>query len=169
MAGLQYYVIDSSSFIHMNFDYSMRVFKSVWEKCDALINEGRLRAPATVLEELKRKDDELSHWAKKRQKKLFRNESDLDGQYVKDVISSCQGLVDENRLYEQADPYVVAMALEERAKPSLLDREICVISEEYMPVPDARRKIRKIPEVCKHFGLCCMRVALMMEREGWEI
>jgi hypothetical protein len=58
------YIIDSSSLIELKMRYPVSTFPGVWKKIEGLIREGRLIAPKEVLEEIKRRDDELSQWAK---------------------------------------------------------------------------------------------------------
>ena len=52
-----------------------------------------------------------------------------------------------------ADPFVVASAMTRRG---------VVVTEERKPENGAR-----IPNVCEHFGVACVNLEGLMEREGW--
>lgn len=68
---MQKYCLDTSVLIESwvrNYRYSS--FPSFWKKMEDSISKGIIIAPDIVLNELKRKEDELYEWAKN-QKKLF--------------------------------------------------------------------------------------------------
>jgi len=168
MSGNSFYVIDSSSLIDMKMHYPMTVFRSLWVRCDGLIGEGRLCAPPIVLEELEQKDDELTKWARGRNGGLFHQDSsDLMGR-VSEILGIFPKLINPNLDREQADPFVIAMALEKREGPQQMlfgGGDVYVVTEE----KNSRNGNKiKIPEVCDHFGLPCISMVDMMIHEGWE-
>jgi len=166
MTNATFYVIDTSALIKMNYRYPIPLFKSLWGECNGLIDEGRLGAPATVHEEIKKKDDDLRKWVKKCQDDLFYDELPFI-EYQQDILSKFPGLVDPRRQYDQADPFVIAMALERIAKPTLVYQDVCIVTEEETQIPDQRRVRVRISEVCNHYGICCIRVLDMIKKEMW--
>jgi hypothetical protein len=168
MENALFYVIDTSALIKMKYDYPISKKKSLWEKCDELIDERRLGAPETVLIELKRRDDDLHKWAKERQSDLFYDESSCT-ECQQDIINKNEGLVDSRRQYEQADVAVIALARKRRSKPALTYTGVCVVTEEILPLPNPWRKRKTIPEVCNNYGLHCIQAEEMISREGWKI
>ena len=64
---------------------------------------------------------------------------------VADIVKKFPGLIDPSQEKEQADPWLIAIAIEEKTKnPSL---ETCVVSEE------SETKPHKIPAVCTHYKI----------------
>jgi hypothetical protein len=168
MPGNSLYVIDSSSLINMNMNYPKTVFRSLWVRCDSLIAEGRLCAPLVVLEELEQKDDELTEWARGRNCALFHPDSPYLMGRVSEILRIFPKLINSNLDREQADPFVVAMALEKREGPQQMlfgGGDVYVVTEEKN---NRNGNKTKIPEVCDHFGLPCISMVDMMVHEGWE-
>ena len=57
------YCIDSCSFIDAGERYYPQdIFPAFWDRLEALLDAGRLKAPVTLLEELQRKDDKWREW-----------------------------------------------------------------------------------------------------------
>lgn len=168
MSGNTLYVIDSSSLIDMALYYPVTSFPTLWKRCDELITQRRLSAPIEVLRELEKKDDEIADWAKERRNSLFLPYTrDLLDQ-VKIILEDFPRLINPHLDREQADPFVIAMALDRRDGPQQeLDQfqEICVITEE-KTVKNQQKT--KIPEVCRHYGLPCISMVEMIVKEGWK-
>ncbi|WP_174590743.1 DUF4411 family protein [Methanocella conradii] len=89
------------------------------EKLDQLVIDGRLGAPQAVFDELSQKDnDHLFNWAKAYKDKLFYSKYTPDFlQNVADIMERFPKIIDENSEKEQADPYVIAMAIEYKDQP----------------------------------------------------
>ena len=108
-----------------------------------------------VLEELKKKDDDVYAWVKERKDLLF---VDID-EPVQDAVVYLMGkherLVDTVRGKSGGDPFVIALALAS-------DPQMVVVTEE-----DAG-KVR-IPAVCRAEGLECVRLADFIEQEDWKM
>ena len=166
-----FYVIDSSSLIDMKLYYRMSSFKTLWVRINELIRQGRLAAPIAVLEELEHKSDELTAWAQGHNDSFFYADSDYALTQVSLILKKFPNLIDPNREREQADPFVIALALDRRDGPQKTFNkfEVCVVTEERI---DSHRRGKsqktKIPEVCIFFDLPCFSMVDMIEREGWE-
>ena len=132
------YVIDTNALIDLwRRRYPRDVFPSLWQEIESLIASGSLIAPLEVLAELERQRDELYVWAKRQT--LF---VDLDGDQIEQmrgILKRFPKLIDERKTTPDADPFVVALALSRGWK---------VISSE-----TADGSGRKIPDVCKSFGI----------------
>ncbi len=60
-----YYSIDTSALIHgwvRAYPPGIQIFKPVWDRLSALTAEARLRASIEVLNDIKKKDDDLAEW-----------------------------------------------------------------------------------------------------------
>ena len=155
------YCIDTSSLVNLRLWRPSKRCPEVWKKLDVLIRQGRLIAPKQVLEELQERDDALLKWARKRRQKLFRRTSrELVGR-VQKIVTRFRDLVDQDQPTKDADPFVVALALEERNRT--LGEELCVVTEEKYRPGNAR-----IPHVCEAYQLKYLTIHQMFLFEKWE-
>ena len=108
-----YYSIDTSALLHgwvRAYPPAIPMFKPVWNRLSALIDEGRLRASIEVLNEIKKKDDELAEWCEAHPD-LF---VDIDNDHIQQKVAALLGkyprLVDTRKGRSGADPFVIALA-----------------------------------------------------------
>jgi hypothetical protein len=161
-----YYVIDSSSLIHLNMHYPINVFPGVWKKLEELVNRGLLVSPKEVLKEISQKDDSLKRWAGKN-KAMFR---DLDEKQIKiamGILAKYPPLAKSDSENIAADPFVIALAIEieKDSKQALFHdmRKNIIVTEEKL----VRDRIR-IPFVCREYGIECIELLQLFEKEGWK-
>ena len=88
----QGYVIDTSALIDIFREYSSEVFPTLWKDIEKLIKQRLLIAPKEVLNELKRKDDELSKWAAKHQNMFIELDEFLQEASAVNIPSFCSRL-----------------------------------------------------------------------------
>jgi hypothetical protein len=155
MATSAVYSIDSSALIHgWRRIYRPKNFGFVWERFDALMEEGRLRASIEVYNELEKKDDELFRWCKDRKENMF-VEIDEDTQnHVTRIMRNHPRLVDTVKGRSGADPFVIALAA--TTNPSMV-----VVTEEFAGKT-------RIPDVCLAERIDCCRLPDLIEREDWK-
>lgn len=162
-----FYVIDASSLINLRMHYPISVFRSFWEKLDQLVVDDRLGAPQAVFDELSQKDDDhLFNWAKTHKDKMFYTDyTERFLQNIANIMERYPKLIDENSEKEQADPYVIAMAIEYRDRPQqkLFYHDVCVVTEESIKKRSGKVKI---PEVCNFYNISYCRMVGMAEKEG---
>jgi len=150
----QGYCIDTSALIDLKKEYPQDIFPSVWKDLENLISNGLLIAPRQVLEELKKIEDELLKWVRKR-KGMFRELNINQIKDVKDILNRFPKLVDADKPGPHADPFVIALALTESCT---------VITSEHSGTPDKP----KIPDVCAHYGVKCLSLLEFFREQGWE-
>lgn len=157
------YCIDTSSLVGLWRWHPISANPGVWERLDELIQEHRLVAPRLVLEEVHRQDDALLEWARRRKQTLFRRTSAEMVRLVKDILKRFEGLVDKDQPFDSADPFVVALALQEPESRRLFRRDVVVVTEEkYAPGRP------RIPHVCEAYGLKYLTIHQMFLFEGWS-
>jgi hypothetical protein len=156
------YCIDTSSLLNLKAWRPFKRYREVWEKLDALIRQERLFAPKQVLEEIQGVDDALLKWARRRKRKFFRRTSRELVDRVQKIVKRFPALVDANQPTKEADPFVVALALEQKNKT--LGEEVYVVTEEKYRPGKAR-----IPHVCEHYHLKYLTVHQMFLFQGWEL
>jgi rRNA-processing protein FCF1 len=158
------YCIDTSALIDLRRrKYAPDVFRSLWERIEELVKSGRIISHQKVFEELKKltdKSDNLLKWAKVH-KRMFIS---LDGGQSKNVLKILEvfpRLIDQNRETEEADPFVIALAMIENRT---------IITSEQPAYIDVNKNARpKIPDVCKHYKVPCIYDLLeFFRQEKWE-
>ena len=155
--SVRIYCIDTSSLIAAWQErYPIENFPPFWIKMDSLIAEGRLIAPIEVLNETKKRSDELHAWLKARPS-MFRELDDAIQTEAVNVLARFPRLVGERKLRTSADPFVIALAKVEGLE---------VVTDE-KPTGSATRY--NIPDVCTAFGMTSMGVLDLIKAEKWVI
>ena len=133
------YCIDTSALIDAWVRwYPREMFPTLWEKVDALIDDGRLFSSEEVLQELERKEgDTLYEWAKERQDYFLSLNDDIQA-CASQIMANYPRLVDERTGKSFADPWVIATAHTRGCT--------VVTGERPTDSPDRRPKI---PDVCQ--------------------
>jgi hypothetical protein len=160
--GDDVYCADASSLIKLKQEFRRSVFPTLWERVEKLVQDGRLIAANEVLEEIK-KDDVLGPWAKKN-KKLFRKLDQKQVELAREVATRFPELAKPGRFGPAADPFVVALA---RAEGQDLSASLLPSASPCMVVTEERGP-NKIPGACKHYGVICLTLIDLFEREGWK-
>lgn len=111
--GEQLWVADSSSLIAVREQVSRANERQTWALLTTLVNKDRLFWPPEVTHELERGDesDPARQWVMRHR---ARGERAAKLEIVKSVLAVAPTLVDADATQEQADPYVLALALETR-------------------------------------------------------
>lgn len=153
------YVFDSNSLIQLFKHYYPNRFPSLWEKFYALVDAENLVSVREVFNEVSTADDSLAAWAKGQKGTLFSEPTVEEFQFVTKIfrIRHFQDIIRKKaRLKGKpvADPFVIA-----RAK--ILEKG-CVVTEE-----NHTENAAKIPNVCAHFEIPCIKLEGFMEKEGW--
>jgi uncharacterized protein DUF4411 len=152
------YCVDTSSLIAAwDERYPIENFPNFWERVDDLIEDERLISPIEVLNEIKKRSDELHGWLKSRKGAMFRELDDDVQIEVANVLRQFPRLVGEKKLRTSADPFVIALA---RVTGHQL------VTEE-KPTGSSNRP--NIPDVCSGLGLSCMGLLQLIQHEKWVI
>lgn len=151
------YCIDTSSLIAAWQErYPIENFPSFWNKMDQLISDKRLIAPIEVLNEMKKRSDELHTWLKARPQ-MFRELDDAIQIEAIRVLTQFPRLVGERKLRTSADPFVVALARVEK---------LSLVTDEKQ-TGNANRP--NIPDVCLSLAMTSMSVLDLIKAEKWVI
>jgi rRNA maturation endonuclease Nob1 len=162
------YCIDTSALIDLKLLYRMKTFPSLWCNLSDLIKDDRLISSRQVLEELKKKDDELLCWARK-STKMFKVEDRDQINTAQEILRRFRDLVDPNKQIPDADPFVIALAVVKNRQISLFGEKCIVVTQEKRAGAGGRPRM---PDVCSVYGIECFygstALAEFFEREGWE-
>lgn len=153
------YVFDTSSFSVCGNYFPAR-FPSFWQSFDALVRAGDIVSVREVRNELDNQSrwQHLHDWVDSN-RAIFLLPDPEETRFVTRIFSvpHFQQLIGTTqRLAGRpvADPFVIASAHY---------REGIVVTEE-----SHRPNAAKIPNVCEHFGIACLSIEQIMEREGWQ-
>lgn len=157
------YVIDTSALIDLYVYYHPRVFSNLASEIENLVGCSSLVTSELVLEEIQKKEDEISDWLSSRQKMVVSVDSYQDP-WIRLVMKDHGDLVKPTDGIFCADPFVIALA-----KAITLKREkqnkahcACVVTSE------SRRIANRIPQVCKALDIECKTLLQMFESENWS-
>lgn len=153
------YCLDSNVLIEAWHHYYSPIHcHGYWEIIDSFAHEGRIIIPQNVSEEIEKVDDDLRTWLRARQFMIKPVTADvqkcLKDIYAKDVRH--QRLVDNTRNRSQADPWVIATAMAEKA--------VVVTKEEKITNPNSEKI--KIPNVCDAMEIPCIDDFQMIRELG---
>ena len=157
MAGhdVTLYSFDTSSLLNGRRDLlPPDTFVSLWARFEEMVGTIVLSVDE-VREELDRKDDETSAWAKTQSGLFVPLEVDIQIA-VQQVLTACPKLVSVGNQRNGADPFVIALALA---------RGGTVVSEE---TRGGSLNKAKIPDACEELGVPCMRLVEFVQAQGWK-
>lgn len=153
------YVFDSSPLSTLFRNYYRSRFPSLWEKFDAIVDEGRLLSTREVHNQI---DDgpleTLREWADAHGE-IFTTPTAEEGIVVAHIfeVHHFQQNIEQKKLLKggyNADPFIVA-------KAAVIEGTV-VTMEQYAP------NSARIPNICQHFDIRCLSLEDFMEAEGWE-
>lgn len=154
------YSFDTSALMDwMGRYYPREVFPGILTRMEDLVHQGRLLAPQLVREEVAAVGTtELDDWCEA-QSGIFVPTGDLLREAVR-IQARFPGLLDPKAEHEEADAYVIALAVERGG--------IVVTQETSAAEKNRPRRSHFIPDVCRDLGAPCINLLGLMRREGWR-
>ncbi|MCY3832231.1 MAG: DUF4411 family protein [Chloroflexi bacterium] len=153
------YVFDTSSFTRLFSCYPNDRFPSLWKRFEAISSSSKIMSTREVMIELqagKRRTERAYNWAKDHLQ-LFTPLIGEEAAAVADIfqIEHFQQIMRRKQgvVSTSADPFVIARANVLRGT---------VVTEESKPPHGAR-----IPNICEHVGIPCIKLDELMQRENW--
>lgn len=155
------YSIDTNSLMDWQARYyPIDVFASLATKMDALVGSGRLIAAELVREEAEAVGTAgLIQWVQAKSDMFVSTAKLLTDALA--VQNQFAGLRDPKAEYEEADPYVIALA---QQKGGIVVTQETPAAEKSRP-----RRTHFIPDVCRELGVPCISLLGMMRREKWVL
>lgn len=148
------YCVDSSFFINLKNNAPINHYHSVWNKIKEYIDKGLFISPQPVLEEIRKRSDDLKEWINSNKNGMFTPVDDLLG-IVKEITKNYKGLVDSTSDIEQADPYVIALAIKSRKNVLTCESKMNKVN---------------IPYVCEQMKVPCVKkLGQFYYVESWNI
>lgn len=137
------YCIDSSSLITLKQFNPISLYPSVWHKIDEYINDGRICCPEQVYDEILAGSDELGDWVKPFKLKMVHPMTAQLWEATRPIMEMYPLLVKSNDERDQADPYIISLAIQEK---------LTIITQEKPKGP------HKISYACKELGIEFMNI-----------
>lgn len=151
------YVLDTSALIDLDSFYPEPRFPGVWKSFTGLVKDGRAVAPKQVSAEIV-KSAFLREWCKINKLMFIALKEDALRQARK-IANKHKNLISQNRLRPQADPFIIALAID--LQRSLTKDEPVIITQENPTKRD------KIPYVARSYGIESDRLMGLFARERW--
>lgn len=146
------YCFDSSAFMALNranndlFDIS----STLWKHLEEMMQDGMIISHKLVFEEIDSKSkspDFLARWiANKRD--YFKKITPFQIETVQGIVAKFPGLIDYKSEHDQADPWLIALAIEKSNEQTLFEKNIPIVVSQ-----ESANSGNKIPAVCKEFGV----------------
>lgn len=149
------YCLDANFFIDLKSFYFFDIFKTLKKNLESLALAKRIVIHKTVLDEIERKDDDISKWVKDNIKKV-EDIDDLQAKILPDIVIEHGEWIKGEKT--PADPFIIALA--EVRKYTVVTREKIV---QYNKGANNR-----IPAICKNRGVSCISVEDFFKAEGWS-
>ena len=137
------FCVDTSAWLDgWRRNYPRDVFQTLWTRIEELVDQGEIIASEEVYVEIAKKDDDLHEWIQARKAMLVAPEEAVQLR-VAALLGKYPRLVDTLKGRSQADPFVIATAME---------RGAVVVTGEQIGTAEKPR----IPFVCYAEGVRCI-------------
>lgn len=146
------YVIDTCSIISQKPDEPHRrtVYSSLWRKIDELVKGQAIVTCSEIIDEVE--DEELMLWLARLQCIVLGIDDGIQLLVAK-VVTEHPELIDFKNAKSSADAFLIATAIKYR---------LAIITEEN------KKASKKIPKICEAYGISCLNITELAEKEGWQ-
>jgi hypothetical protein len=160
------FFIDTSAFIRIFRFYPKDLIDPIWDKLNELFLNGKMFSHRFVYDEItisSKKQDLLTKKVKPL-RKYFRIMNIEQAEIVSNIIKKFPNLIDFRNEKEQADPWLIAIALLEQTQSTLfnINKKVYIVSEE------SESKLNRIPAVSKYFNLNHLNLSDFYKLNNWS-
>lgn len=148
------YCLDTNFFIDLKWFYFLDVFTTLKDNLENLAKSGRIVIHKTVLEEIERKDDDISKWIKANIK-IVEDIDDDQAKILPDIVTEHSDWIKGEKT--PADPFIIALADV---------KGYTVVTREKI-VPYNHGANNRIPAICNKRGVSCICVKDFFKAEDW--
>jgi hypothetical protein len=150
------YAVDTCSFTQLVRSYPIEVFPGIWDKLEDMISDQLVCSVDEIYIEIIDQNDALAEWTKKN-RNIFLPINEEIQMNVKDILKTHSNLIDLKKNMSVADPFLIAVAMMHK----------CAVVTEEKPSGGPERS--KIPDVCRAYGIECIRLLEMFKEEGLRL
>ncbi len=160
------FCFDTSAFVDIN-RYLVGIIPQLYSELDKLFNSGRLISHKIVFEEIttrSKRPDSLSKWIRPKEA-FFKDISLQQTLLVSEIIQQFPTLIHYNKEKDDADPWLIALVIEQRTKPDLFSSllKYAIVSAESTLIPN------RLPAVCKYYSIIHFDLPSFFMANGWSI
>lgn len=160
------FCFDTSAFVDIN-RYLAGLIPQIYSELDKLFNSGRLISHKIVFDEIttrSKRPDSLSKWISPKEA-FFKEISLQQTLLVANIVQKFPALIHYNKEKDDADPWLIALVIEEKSKPDLFSslRDYAIVSTESTFIPD------RLPAVCKQYSVKHLDLPGFFAANGWSI
>lgn len=160
------FCFDTSAFVDIHRHLS-RLIPQLYPELDKLFNSGRLISHRFVFEEIttrSNKPDSLTKWIRPKEA-FFKDISLRQTLLVAEIVQQFPTLIHYNKEKDDADPWLIALVLEQRSTPSLFSsfQDFATVSSEGALIPN------HLPDVCKHYSIKHLDLPDFFKANGWRV
>ncbi|MES2315318.1 MAG: DUF4411 family protein [Patescibacteria group bacterium] len=146
------YCFDTSAFVMLSrtSETIIQLPEKLWAHLEKMMKKGVIISHTIVFDEISsgtKNPDFITKWIADK-KDSFLKKTDFQIQKVSQIVKKFPKLIDIAQEHEQADPWVIALALEKCEEKTLFEECECVVVSHENP-----KSSIKIPAVCKDFGI----------------
>lgn len=158
------FCFDTSAFVDIH-RHLARLIPQLYPELDKLFNSGRLISHKIVFQEIttqSKRPDSLTKWIQP-QEAFFKDISLKQTLIVSEIVQKFPTLIHYNKERDDADPWLIALVLEQRSTPSLFSslQDFAIVSNESSSIPN------RLPAVCKHYSIRHLDLPQFFEANGW--
>lgn len=160
------YCFDSSIFISLNRIHNYIPIPNVWQELEKLFNAGKIISHEFVYEEFnpeRDKPDFIAKWIKDK-KEFFFGITDKQVEVTAKILAKFPTLIDSEKEKDQADPWIIALAIEKMEEVTLFGYNTLV----YVVSQEKISSSKRIPAVCREFKVSHMNLEAFLKDNGWS-
>jgi len=160
------YCIDTSVFLQLHFINKIIPIPDVWAEFDLLFDQNKIISHKFVFDEFyskTSKNDFIKEWIENKQK-YFYDITEKQLLLVPEILKKFPKLIDPNKENNQADPWLIAMAIEIKEEANLFGTTNAVIVSQ-----EKFSSSIKIPAACREFGIEHINLEQFFKLNGWKL
>lgn len=146
------YCFDASAFIMLGrtTENIIALPDELWDHLKKMMEDGEIISHEIVFEEINsgtKNPDFITKWIVDK-KAGFLKKTDSQITDVSRIVKQFPGLINPEAEHDQADPWIVALAMQKCKEKTLFEEYDCVVVSQ-----EKQKSSMKIPAVCKYFGV----------------
>jgi site-specific DNA-methyltransferase (adenine-specific) len=146
------YCFDTSAFLTLSrtSENVLKIPDALWEYLEKMMQDGRIVSHRIVFDEIisgAKNPNFITQWVSTK-KDHFLSKTDEQKEELPKIVQKYPELIDYKRESEQADPWLIALAIEKSKTSNLFEVCVAVVVSQENP-----NSSKKIPAACKCFGI----------------
>jgi len=154
------YCFDTSVFTSLNRIHNIIPIPDFWELLEKLFKDGKIISHEYVFDEIK-PGDFIGKWVQNKQQ-YFIGLSDKQFENIKKILKQFPDFIDPQKEKNQADPWVIALAMEKAEEQNLFGKNILI----YVVSQEKISSTKRIPAVCKAFKIEPLNLEAFLKDNG---